>query len=64
VKNLYNKETYDLYSSTNAIWVTKSRGMRKVGHSAQMRDRRCANGFWWKNLGEEDLGPYGLITLK
>jgi hypothetical protein len=51
---LYNEEIYDLYSSTNIIWVTKSRRMGKVGHIAQMRDRRCANGFWWENLGDGD----------
>jgi hypothetical protein len=45
---------YDFYSSTNVIWVTKSRRMGKVGHSAQITDRRCGNLFWWKNLGDGD----------
>jgi hypothetical protein len=51
---LYIEVTYDLYSSTNVIWVTKSRKMRKAGHIAQKGDRRCANGFWWENLGDGD----------
>jgi hypothetical protein len=51
---LYNKVTNDLYSSTNVIWVKKSRSMRKAGHIAQTGDRRCANDFWWKNLGDGD----------
>jgi hypothetical protein len=42
--------------------------MRRVGHIAHMGDRRGANGFWWKNLGDryhlENLGLYGSITLK
>jgi len=42
--------------------------MRRVGHIAHMGDRRGANGFWWKNLGNgnhlEDLGLYGGIRLK
>jgi len=46
----------------------KSRRMRRVGHIAHTGDRRGANGFWWKNMGErdhlEDLGLYGRITLK
>jgi len=28
-RGLYNEESYDLYSSPNIIWVTKSRRMRK-----------------------------------
>jgi len=34
----------------------KSRRMRRVGHIAHMGDRRGANGFWWKNLGDRPLG--------
>jgi hypothetical protein len=40
----YNKESYDLYSSPNVIWVTKSR-MRRVGHIAHKGDGRGANSF-------------------
>jgi hypothetical protein len=42
--------------------------MRRAGQIAHVGDRRGANGFWRKNLGErdhlEDLGLYGRITLK
>ena len=31
-RRLYNEETYDIYSSPNVIWVTKSRRMRRAGH--------------------------------
>jgi len=65
---LYNEENYDLYSSPNVIWVTKPRRMRRAGYIADMGDRRGANGFWWKNLGDKDhleaLRLYGWITLK
>jgi len=41
--------------------------MRRAGHIVHMGDRRGANGFWWKNLGDrdhlEDLGLYGSIIL-
>jgi hypothetical protein len=50
---LYNEVINELYSSTNVIWVKKSRSMRKARHIAQTGDR-CANGFWWKNLVYED----------
>jgi len=35
---LHKAESYDLYSSPNVIWVTKSRKMRKAGHMARMGD--------------------------
>jgi hypothetical protein len=67
-RTLYNEEIYDFYSSPNVNWVTKLSRMRMAGHIAQMGDKRSANGFWWKNLGDrdhlEDLGLYGRITLK
>jgi hypothetical protein len=48
--------------------VTKSRRMRRVGYIAHMGDRRGANGFWWKNLGDRDhfkaLSLCGWITIK
>jgi len=37
------------------------------GHIAHMGDKRGANCFWWKSLGDrdhlEDIGPYVGITL-
>jgi hypothetical protein len=45
-KGLYNKEFYDLYSSPNVIWGTKSRRMKRAGHVAHMGKRRGANNFW------------------
>jgi len=45
-RRLYNEEIYDLYSSPNVIWVTKSRRMRSTRHIAHMGDKRSANGFW------------------
>ena len=41
-KRLHNKEFYDLYSSPNIIWVTKSRRMRWAGHMAHMGGTRYA----------------------
>jgi hypothetical protein len=67
-RRLYNEEIYDHYSSQNVIWVIQSRRMRRVGHVAHMGDRRGANGFWRRKLGDrdhlEDLCLYGRITLK
>jgi hypothetical protein len=41
---------------------------RREGHITHMEDKRGANSFWWKNLGDrdhwEDPGLYGRITLK
>jgi len=39
-RRLYKEESYDLYSSPNVIWVTKSRKMRRTGHMAHMGDKR------------------------
>jgi hypothetical protein len=40
----------------------------EVVRIAHMGDRRGANGFWWKNLGDrdhsKDLGLYGRMILK
>jgi hypothetical protein len=67
-RRLYNEEIYDLHSSPNVIWVTKSRRMRRAGHTAHMGEKRGVKCFWWKNMGDrdhlEDLGLYGRITLK
>ena len=37
---LHNVELNVLYSSSNIIWVIKSRGMRWAGHVARMSERR------------------------
>jgi len=39
-RKLHNEELNDLYSSSNIVWVIKSRRMRWVGHVAGMRRRR------------------------
>jgi len=44
-RGLYNAESYDLYSSPNVIWVTKSTRMRRRGHIAHMGNKRGANCF-------------------
>jgi hypothetical protein len=41
-KRLHNKELYALYSSSNIIWVIKSRKLRWTGHVARMGERRVA----------------------
>jgi hypothetical protein len=41
-RRLHNDELYDLYSSSNIIWVFKSRRMRWAGHVARIGDRRGA----------------------
>jgi hypothetical protein len=65
---LYSEEIYYLHSSPNVIWMKKSGRMRRAGHIAHMGDRRGANVFWWKNVGDrdylEDVHLYGRITLK
>jgi hypothetical protein len=41
-RRLHNKELYALYSSSNIIWVIKSRKRRWTGHVARMGERRGA----------------------
>jgi hypothetical protein len=48
-KTMHNEELYDLSSSTNIIWMSKSRRMRWVGHVARMGERRGAYRVWWGN---------------
>jgi hypothetical protein len=42
-RRLHTEELYDLYSSSNIIWVITSRS-RWIGHVACMRKRRVFDG--------------------
>jgi hypothetical protein len=44
-RKLYNKELNDLYSSSNIIWVIKSRRIRWTGYAARMRGGHVNTGF-------------------
>jgi hypothetical protein len=56
-RRLRNEELYDLYSSPNIIWVTKSRRMRWAGHVAHKEGRRCAyRVLLWTPEGKRPLG--------
>jgi hypothetical protein len=57
VERLYNKELYDLCSSPNNIWVSKSRIKRWVGYVACMGERRVADLRKREHL--EDIGING-----
>jgi hypothetical protein len=55
-RKLHIEELYDLYSSSNIIWVIKSRRMRWVGHVACMWDRRGAyRVLGWRPDGKRPL---------
>jgi len=41
-RRLHNEELSDLYSSTNIVWVIKSRRMRWAGHVVRMGEERGA----------------------
>jgi hypothetical protein len=41
-RRLHNKELYALYSSSDIIWMVKSRRLRWAGHVARMGERRGA----------------------
>jgi len=56
-RRLHNKELYDLNSSPNIIWVSKSRIKRWVGYVACMGDRRVTDMREGDHL--EDLGING-----
>jgi hypothetical protein len=56
-RKLYDKELYNLYSSSNTIQVIKSRRMRWEGHVAYTGDRRGAHQVMvGKPEGERPLG--------
>jgi len=52
LRNLYNEELNDLYSSPDTFRVIKLKRMSWAGHVARMGRREAYTGFWWGNLGE------------
>jgi hypothetical protein len=58
------KELYDLYSSSNIIWVMKSRRMGLARHEACMGRGDFHTRFWWGNLRERDHLEYLVIGVK
>ena len=48
-RKLHNEELNDLYSSSNIVWVKKSR-MRWARHIARMG--KACTGLWWGNVKE------------
>jgi len=58
-RRLHNKELYSLYSSTNIIWVIKSRRMRWGGQIARMGNRRGVYRILMRRTeGRRSLGRY------
>jgi hypothetical protein len=56
-RRLHNKELYAVYSSSNIIWVMKSRKLRWAGHVARMGERRGAyRALVGKPEGRKPLG--------
>jgi len=53
-RRLHNDELYDLYSSSNIMWVIKSRRMRWAGHVARIGDRRGAYRVLVGKMRERD----------
>jgi hypothetical protein len=44
-RKIHSEELNDPYSSTNTVWVIKSRSMRWAGHVACMGEGRHVQGF-------------------
>jgi hypothetical protein len=67
-RKLHNEELSDLYCSTKAIEVIKSRRMRWTGYAVCMGERRVHTGVWWGHLRErdhlEDPGVNGRIIFR
>ena len=60
-RRLHNEELNDLYSSTNILWVIKSRRMRWAGHVARMGEEREMYRFLLgKPEGKRPLGDLGV----
>ena len=47
-RKLHNEELNDLYSSSNIVWVIKSRRMRWAGYVTRMGEEMCIQGFGGK----------------
>ena len=61
MKKTTYEELNDLYSSTNIVWVIKSRRIRWVGHVALNGERRDVYRFWvGKREGKNHLRDPGL----
>ena len=54
VEKLHNQKLYDLYSSTNIIWVMIESRMRWTGHVARIRRGEVHTGICSANLRERD----------
>ena len=56
-KRLHNEDLNDLYSSSNIVWVIKSRRMRWAGHVARMgEERRVYRVLVGKPEGRRPMG--------
>jgi hypothetical protein len=51
---MHNEELHDQYTSSNIIWLIKSRWMRWVGLVAYIGKKEMCTGFWLGNLDERD----------
>ena len=57
MRKLQNEELNDLYSSSNTVWVIKSRRMRWAGHVAHTGERKGAyRDLVGKPEGKRPLG--------
>jgi hypothetical protein len=65
-RRLHNEELHNLYASPDIIRVSKSKGVRLVGHVARMGEMHTK--FWSENLKGrdhmEDLGVDGNTILE
>jgi len=56
-RRLHNEELNDLYSSSNIVWVIKSRRMEWAGHVARIGEEMGAyRVLLWKPEGKRPLG--------
>ena len=60
-RKLHNEELSDLHSSSNIVWVIKSRRLRWAGYVARMGIGDAYTTFWLGNLRVRDhLGDLGI----